>query len=489
MKPRFLLFLGLALSCLGLRAAETPVAAAAATSAPDRPAVEKLIDDLVNVNVETVGANTKATYMSMFLANDRPATNMTGRGGVSLPPPPPVMRQLTALGVAAVPALLNHLTDARDTKLVILNPGILQGAAGVGLHGMRFGSMTYNDEYDPRYPGDPARTPGNVNTRGQRSLGSSDAGDTYTVKIGDLCYVILGQIVYRNLVAVRYQGTACAVINSPVQNPALAAAARQDWAGLTVAEHRASLEHDLLAGDNPRQQFGHLGALDRLTFYFPDTANIETVQRLGQPLAVWRQQWVDDFIGELLADPNAVSRANMLVTAQKQWGNAFIYTVAALIKRQTQETPPTTDAPGTLPAGWTTSRNMLVHRTSYPGASDNVVVVYPQPQWDRAAEALRTIDAYGWLKAFRSNPPVAATEDISLIEVLGNVPDPSLDAAVVDLFHRAQAMREPPGTPDPMFDRLAQTCLGRLQKNSAANEKAIAEIEASLVKPANPAVL
>jgi len=41
----------------------------------------------------------------------------------------------------------------------------------------------------------------------------------YTVKVGDVCYAIIGQIVNRSLMAVRYQPSAGLVINSPIEMP------------------------------------------------------------------------------------------------------------------------------------------------------------------------------------------------------------------------------------------------------------------------------
>src|SRR6185436_13894719 len=53
--------------------------------------------------------------------------------------------------------------------------------------------------------------------------------ETYTVKIGDVCFVALGQIVGRFYSAVRYQPTACIIINSPVESPEYRALVREIW--------------------------------------------------------------------------------------------------------------------------------------------------------------------------------------------------------------------------------------------------------------------
>jgi hypothetical protein len=53
--------------------------------------------------------------------------------------------------------------------------------------------------------------------------------DSYTVKVGDICFVAIGQIVGREYQAVRYQPTACIVINSPVEDRSLCGDVRKAW--------------------------------------------------------------------------------------------------------------------------------------------------------------------------------------------------------------------------------------------------------------------
>ena len=67
---------------------------------------------------------------------------------------------------------------------------------------------------------------------------------------------------------VRYQPTACIVINSPVETPALAAAVRNDWGGLTAEQHERSLIDD---SKNP-SEYAIAAALARLRFYYPEAA-------------------------------------------------------------------------------------------------------------------------------------------------------------------------------------------------------------------------
>jgi hypothetical protein len=99
----------------------------------------------------------------------------------------------------------------------------------------------------------------------------------YTVKVGDICYVLIGQIVNRQLVVVRYQPTAGLIVNSPIEAPGLAEKVRGDWGNANAEVLKASLLEDIHGTNRPegmnalryKQRFV-TPALKRLRFYFPD---------------------------------------------------------------------------------------------------------------------------------------------------------------------------------------------------------------------------
>jgi hypothetical protein len=99
--------------------------------------------------------------------------------------------------------------------------------------------------------------------RKDRIDGQKIDGD-YQIKIGDVCFVLIGQIVNRNLNAARYQPTGGQIVNSPIVKPSLAEKVRADWAGLDAKGHETSLREDL----KTRPLFGD--ALVRLRFYYPN---------------------------------------------------------------------------------------------------------------------------------------------------------------------------------------------------------------------------
>jgi hypothetical protein len=90
----------------------------------------------------------------------------------------------------------------------------------------------------------------------------------YIIKVGDICEVLIGQIVNRNLNAARYQPTAIVYVNSPIESNSLAERIRSDWSGLDAKAHEASLLLDL---KNESAFVVYRSALSRLRFYYPKT--------------------------------------------------------------------------------------------------------------------------------------------------------------------------------------------------------------------------
>jgi hypothetical protein len=228
---------------------------------------EMLIDALVGLNSETPGIDQMGEY-SAFMAEDGPPRFEVGVLGPPAPSTPPAMRELVRRGLAALPDLLRHLDDARPTGLSVGGNDLAtleqqQRQARNGPNQFMFMDELKSGEYDARIRTAPWLTcDGDCSGRGKEFSGP------YVVKVGDICFVLVGQIVDRMLLAVRYQPTAILVINSPIETPDLARKTRQDWSGLTVADHRASLLADLRAAEE--DEFAASGALARLRFYYPD---------------------------------------------------------------------------------------------------------------------------------------------------------------------------------------------------------------------------
>lgn len=180
------------------------------------------------------------------------------------------LTRLVELGPHALAALLKHLDDKRPTKLKVE-------------HGGAFGAMWYAHEV-------PVRAGNETEIQALKNAGFPDEEDDgldaniseHTVTVGDVCFVIIGMITNRGYNAARYQPTACQVVNSPTQSPAIAKAVRAVWEGGSDAE--ALVQH--LKGDfdgghfdvpepdeeTTRASFHSSSAATRLLYYFPDRA-------------------------------------------------------------------------------------------------------------------------------------------------------------------------------------------------------------------------
>jgi len=226
-----------------------PARAAEPTPDYSKASTEQLIDALTSIDQPAPGIDSLANF-SAFLGDDDPPAFNVGVLGVPQPTVPPQMRELVRRGVSGLPALIAHLDDGRPTQLVV--------ARGRSI--LRW--IERGSEYDPR-----DRSSTSVAAFDEHRIGAVPPNG-YVVKVADVCFVIVGQIVDRRLTAVRYQPTGGMVINSPLESPELRKMVEADWSGLDAAGHRASLLADLSAADEPWQWEA---PLKRLRFYYPDT--------------------------------------------------------------------------------------------------------------------------------------------------------------------------------------------------------------------------
>lgn len=200
--------------------------------------------------------------------------------GVSLLPARGAMSELIRRGVDALPALLEHIDDARPTH------GVITPLSGR--------PMRHANEYFSRYVGSEGRPAGTVHP-GDRELHSASGEvspqgpnlERYALRVGDLCLVALGSIVNRAQYVARYSIDEtqrpiepCVILNSPVETPSIAAAVRNEWSGLTADEHRASLLEDAWSTDSVRARY----AIERLTFYYADSGEAAALELLRRPL-------------------------------------------------------------------------------------------------------------------------------------------------------------------------------------------------------------
>jgi hypothetical protein len=93
---------------------------AAPPSAVDysKASIDRLIDDLTLIDSSAPGVDSAGIYGG-FIAETAPGAPLVGVVGVPPPQVPPQMRELVRRGMAALPALIAHLSDARPTQLAV----------------------------------------------------------------------------------------------------------------------------------------------------------------------------------------------------------------------------------------------------------------------------------------------------------------------------------------------------------------------------------
>jgi hypothetical protein len=162
--------------------------------------------------------------------------------------------ELVKLGPKALPLLLKSLDDQTPTKLVIT-------------HDWMDGIMWFQSWFQPD------------------DGSSKETIHTYTVKIGDICFVIIGQVVGSGYQAVAYVPSHNIAICSPTHDTNVAQEVRKTWSSANPSQHLL----DSLLLDYSTRGGAHIKSLDgwyvsmavqssaamRLLYYFPlQTTNL-----------------------------------------------------------------------------------------------------------------------------------------------------------------------------------------------------------------------
>jgi hypothetical protein len=205
------------------------------------------------------------------------------------------LKELVTLGPDALPFLLDALDDKTPTKVTITHD-----------HG--FGAMWFARELDlnPVSPAEKALFDPPADKEQHEQYVKS-----YTIKVGDVCFVAIGQIVGRAYQAVRYQPTACVVLNSPTNDAKLCDIVRGIWKS---EEPRRKLFDSLCAdyatvgifnGNSlDGWEWGNdlqCGAALRMLFYFPKETDALLAGRLDK-LNVSKDVGIEDYIHRCVAN-------------------------------------------------------------------------------------------------------------------------------------------------------------------------------------------
>jgi hypothetical protein len=263
--------LGFGTCIIALLAAFVPSYGRPASSDSSQKTVTQLIDDLTQIESESPGISSSAIYVG-FAAEDTPASAWVGAPGVARPEVPPQMRELVRRGPLALPELIKHLDDKRPTKLEFGNL-----PPGHAYSGKAFGC-----EYVPRVRSE-------IQNSGEYCRWAQKTFTTYTVRVGDVCYALIGQIVNRPLKAVRNIPSGFLEVNSPIEAPVLIEEVKNDWGDGDAKTLETSLLEDIRVANNLPLLDGRVAndlqskstermyietvvnpALKRLRLYYPD---------------------------------------------------------------------------------------------------------------------------------------------------------------------------------------------------------------------------
>jgi hypothetical protein len=228
--------LGLAGLILGLKlAGPLPEAGEPKPKAPDLPVKLGKVPDLRLAPPLPVDAQAKRIkdLIAGLTALDRPdfGLSATLSGGAFAPvsgqahtdaflfadhrlQPSENLKELVALGPDALPFLLDALDDQSPTKIIVQHAGLHGGM----WHAAELRLNRLNPAEEAVYQ-----------ARAKKPREEEKHIESYTVKVGDVCFVAIGQIVGREYQAIRYQPTACIVLNSPVHDAKLCAEVRAIW--------------------------------------------------------------------------------------------------------------------------------------------------------------------------------------------------------------------------------------------------------------------
>jgi hypothetical protein len=245
-------------------------------TAEEAARIRKLIDELASIDRPDFGLS-PTTFGSAFAALPELTRFQGGiiqidhRHHTTSP-----FVELVKLGPKAMPFLLEALDDKRPTKLEMKHNrgfGSMWSAREIGANPMNEHQWAALKKHPPT-----------------DVLGHGNNLKAHTVTIGDVCFAIVGQITGSGYSAVRYQPTACIVINSPTLDPEISAFVRECWASPDPSRKLFdSLLIDFCTRGKHQGEFldhwsygsrFQVSAATRLLYYFPELSAPIIAQRL-----------------------------------------------------------------------------------------------------------------------------------------------------------------------------------------------------------------
>ncbi len=216
--------------------------------------VERL---LRSVAVEDVSFISDATSRGgIAFKRGVPSDEPIGLGAVILAPEHGSIQTLIRIGVPALPALLDHLSDFSKTSSQPTWRDTPWACAYVRLE-------AWYDAHNRAQQLDRI-------TRFREAF-KTDPAQEFQVSIADVCYYVIGQIVNRPYFPLQFASKTGIAVETPQRNPELIQDLRTKWSKLDAASHLAHLKEDLAPG----QDFAvRANAYARLIVFYPEQFDV-----------------------------------------------------------------------------------------------------------------------------------------------------------------------------------------------------------------------
>jgi len=216
----------------------------------------------------------------------------------------PAIRRLVEIGPEAIPMLLDALGDDTPTDLVVTAIKSMGPIAG----GMEFDEILHGNPANPseRFILNLKREPYSASIRPRPQFFVANEIEQYRVKVGDVCFVIVGQIVGRDYECLYYNHVKSlgVLVCSPVHRESIRDRVRRIW----NTEHPRQKVFESLLVDFSTRGLLQMDSLDywdigndfqvasamRLLHYYPDLASPLIASRLADLKA--DGDYVDDCI-------------------------------------------------------------------------------------------------------------------------------------------------------------------------------------------------
>jgi hypothetical protein len=250
--------------------------------------IERLIDDLSGIVERDLSINT-SFYGSRFVPVGVFGTfgEWTGKH-VEVSDP---IRKLVEIGPEALPYLLGSLDDQTPTDIVI--PAVETQGAIAG--GMAFDEILHGNPANPteRFTLNLNRFPYSASIRPKNSLAVAPEMESYRIKIGDVCLIVIGQIVGREYECLTspHVKSLGVLVCSPVHRKTIRNRIRKIW----ESKHPRQKLLESLVMDFSTRGLLQMDSLDywdigndfqiestkRLLYYYPDIAVPLIVKRIN----------------------------------------------------------------------------------------------------------------------------------------------------------------------------------------------------------------